>query len=175
MRLSFLLAACLGALALCSGASAGVAIFDVSTSLVPASRNAFGDLQVRPRAALERRAPGATLVRCKSTCTYGKGWLAFRGRPVLTGRDLVSARAYRVAGPVWSVSMTLRSGGTKRWSAFTHLTAKAAREHGVPDALVLAVDGSVAGQPLANQVVLNGATLRIGGLTRTNAVAIAGR
>jgi hypothetical protein len=173
MWLPVLVSVCVGALALSSGASAGVGLFDLRTDLAPASRNAFGDVHVASRAALARKAPTATLVRCTGGCTYGKGWLAFSRRPALASSDVVSARAYRVRGPVWGVALTLTPRGVTRWTAFSRRAAKAARQQGLPDALVLAVDGSVAAQPLANQIVRMRTTLRIAGLDRLNAVRTA--
>jgi hypothetical protein len=177
MRLSILACACLGALCLAAGASAGtprVALFDLSTDLAPTSHNTFGDVRVfKSRSALAQRASRATLVHCTGTCTFGKGWLAFRRSPFLTGRDVASARAYRVAGLVWAVSLELKPAAKARWLAFTRHARKSAAERGVPDVLVLAVDGSVAGQPLANHVIRRGSTLKIGGMTRWHAVRTA--
>jgi hypothetical protein len=177
MRLSIIACACLVALSVAAGASAGtprVALFDLRSDLAPASHNMYGDLRLwKRRPALERRTPGATLVECAGTCTFGKGWLAFRRGPALTGHDVASVRAYRVAGLVWAVSLRLTPAGTARWKAFSRLAARGAAERGIADALVLAVDGSIAGQPLADHLRYARSTLKISGLTRWNAVRTA--
>jgi hypothetical protein len=177
MRLSILACACLGALFLVSGAVAApprVAVFDLRTDLAQASRNSFGDLRVaKSRSALEGRAPGATLVQCAGICTYGKGWLAFSAGPALAGSDVASARAYRVRGMVWAVSLKLTPAGTARWATFSRRAAKSAAANGIADALVLAVDGSIAGQPLVSHVRRSASTLLIGGMTRWHAVRTA--
>jgi hypothetical protein len=177
MRLSLIAAAGLGALVLAGGASAArpqVTLFNLRTDLAHASRNAFGDLQVsKSQTALARRARGATLVRCAGSCTYGDGWLAFKQASALTGRDIASGRAHRVHKATWAVSVKLTRTGIARWASFSRGAARAAKERGVPDALVLAVDGSVAGQPLADQIRLRGTTLEIVGLTRGNAARTA--
>jgi hypothetical protein len=177
MRLSLIASVCLGALVLSGSASAAtprIALFDLRTDLAQASRNAFGDLQVsKSRPGLAERAPGATLVRCAGDCTYGNGWLAFKGEPALTDRDIVSAQAHRFHKVLWAVSVKLSPAGMTRWTAFSRRAARAAKERGVPDALVLAVDGSVAGQPLANQIRRSGRTLEIIALSRSDAARTA--
>jgi hypothetical protein len=177
MRLSILACTCLGALVLTAGASAAaprVALFDLRTDVAQASHNSFGDLRVwKNRAALAKRAPEATLVRCAGSCTFGKGWLAFKRKPALVSGDIASARAYRIRGLTWALSLELTPRGIARWAAFTRRTAKSATEYGIADALVLAVDGSVAGQPLADQIQAKKGTLRIGALDRWNAVRTA--
>ena len=182
MRLSILVCACLGALLLNAGlltagasaATSRVAIFDLRTDLAQASHNSFGDLRVwKNRAALAKRAPDATLVRCAGACSFGAGWLAFKRKPALASAHIASARAYRLRGLTWALSLELTPRGVARWTAFSRRTAKSATEYGIADALVLAVDGSVAGQPLADQIQAKKGTLRIGALDRWNAVRTA--
>jgi hypothetical protein len=178
MRLGALLCVCLSAFLLAAGASAGttprLALFNISTDLASASRNDFGDLHVsKIRSALAKRAPGAALVRCTGRCTFGDGWLAFSRGPSLASGDVSSGRAVRARDGAWAVTLTLTPRGAVRWAAFSRRAEKSAGARGVPDALVLAVDGSVAGQPLANQVTRTGKTLHIVGLSRANALRTA--
>jgi hypothetical protein len=177
MRLVLVASTCLAALALTGAAAAGtprLALFDLQTDLAQASRNAFGDVQVsKARSALAARAKGAALVQCAGICTYGRGWLAFTRPPALAPADVAGAKAEAVRGQNWRVTLDLTPRGASRWTAFSGRTAKAGARRGVPDALVLAVDGSVAAQPLANQIVRKGSSLVISGLSRADALRTA--
>jgi hypothetical protein len=176
MRLKLIAAACLGALALAAGASAGtprLALFDVHTGLAAASHNMFGDVKVwKQSAALAARAHGATLVRCGSGCTYGAGWLAFAHAPALSAGDVSAAKAERIQG-AWTVRFTLTASGRARFTSFDTKASLAGARRGIADALVLVVDGAIVAQPLQSQLKLTGSTLDVPGLTHTNALAAA--
>src|SRR5690348_9071232 len=75
-----------------SAAAPRFGLFDVNKGLAKASQNVYGDVQVSAsRAALARRAGGATIVRCGGDCRLGRGWLAFAKAPLLTARDVDGA------------------------------------------------------------------------------------
>jgi hypothetical protein len=177
MRLSRLLpAAALATLALAGGASAATprfALFNVHTDLAAASHNSYGDVKIWKReSALERRAHGATLVRCGGDCTYGAGWLAFSRKPALSAGDVVSARTRRTKSG-WTVVLGLSPHGTAAVEAFKRMTAMSAKTRGVPDALVLVLDGTIVAQPLADQIRPGRATVAIPGISRANALRAA--
>jgi hypothetical protein len=177
MRLSRLLpVAALAALALSGGASAATprfALFNVHSDLAAASHNSFGDVKIWKReAALARRADRATLVRCGSDCTFGAGWLAFSRKPALSAGDVLSATTHRTKSG-WSVVLGLSPHGTAAAAAFRRMTALSARTRGVPDALVLVLDGTIVAQPLADQIRHGRATFEIPGLSHANALRVA--
>jgi hypothetical protein len=176
VRLSLIAAACLGALALAAGASAGVprfALFDVHSGLAAASHNSFGDVKVWKRSsALAAHAHGATLVRCGLDCTYGAGWLAFVQAPALSAGDVSAAKALRV-NLGWTVFLTLTPTGHARFARFDTKATLAGARRGISDALVLVVDGAIVAQPLQNQLRAGKTTLEIPGLTRANALRAA--
>ena len=177
MRLSLLLpAAALAALALAGGASAGTprfALFDVHTDLAAASHNTFGDVKVwKSQTALAKRAREATLVRCGSDCTFGAGWLAFSKRPALSAGDVVSAKTRRTRGG-WTVVLGLSTLGTAAMRSFERLAALSDKTRGVPDALVLVLDGTIVAQPLASQIHPGTSTVVIPGFSRGNALRAA--
>lgn len=176
MRLTPIAAACLGALALASGASAAVprfALFDVHTDLAGASHNEYGDVKIwKSESALAARAHGSTLVRCGSDCTYGTGWLAFAHGPALSAGDVASATARR-AHLGWSVVLTLTARGHTRFTSFDTQATLAGKRRGIADALALVLDGAIVAQPLQSQLRLGKTTLQIPGLTRTKALRAA--
>jgi hypothetical protein len=183
MRLSLLLpAAALAALAFAGGASAGTtpafALFNVHSDLATASHNTFGDVKVWKReAALARHAHGATLVRCGGDCTFGPGWLAFSQKPVLSAGDVVSAKTQRTKIG-WSVVLGLSARGKAGLARFQRQAALSAKARGVPDALVLVLDGTIVAQPLADQIHayqihLGKLTVAIPGFSRGNALRAA--
>jgi hypothetical protein len=177
MRLSRLVpAAALAALVLAGGASAGTprfALFDVHSDLAAASHNTFGDVKVWKRqTALARRADRATLVRCGNDCTFGAGWLAFSRKPALSAGDVVSAKTHRTKSG-WSVVLGLSPHGTAAVVSLRRLTALSAKTRGVPDALVLVLDGTIVAQPLADQIRPGKATVEIPGFSRANALRAA--
>jgi hypothetical protein len=170
------LVAALGALVLAGGASAAAprfALFDVHTDLAHASHNTFGDVKVWKRqAALESRARGATIVHCGSACTFGAGWLAFSAAPALSARDVVSAKAYRTTVG-WSIVAILTPRGVSRWKSFSHRAALSGATRGVPDALVIVLDGDIVAQPLTDQLRRGKTSVEIPGLSRANALRAA--
>jgi hypothetical protein len=176
VRLSLIAAACLGALALAAGASAGVprfALFDVHTGLA-ASHNPFGDVKVwKQSSALAARAHGATLVRCGAGCTYGAGWLAFVQAPALSAGDVSAAKARHDARLGWALLLTLTPSGQARFARFDTKATLAGVRRGISDALVLVVDGAIVAQPLQGQLKLAGTTLEVPGFTRANALRTA--
>jgi hypothetical protein len=177
MRLSRLLpAAVLGALVLAGGASASTprfALFDVHTDLAQASHNVFGDVKIWKRqAALASRVNGATLVHCGGACTFGAGWLAFANSPGLSAADVTGAKAYRTKVG-WSVVVTLTPRGVSHWNAFSRRASRSGAKRGVPDALVLVLDGDVVAQPLTDQLRHGKTSVEIPGLSRANALRTA--
>jgi hypothetical protein len=174
MRLMRLLpAALLAALALAGGASAagthGFALFDVHTDLAPASHNAFGDVKVwRRRASLEQHVSIATFARCGDACTFGRGWLAFAPAPAFSAADVSGATAVRTKVG-WSVRLTLTPRGWTSWRRFHLRAARSGAGRGVPDALVVVLNGTIVAQPLANQVRHVKTALEVPGLSRANA------
>jgi hypothetical protein len=177
MRRSLLLpAAALAALALAGGASAGTprfALFNVHSDLASASHNSFGDVKVWKReTALARRANGATLVRCGADCTFGSGWLAFSRQPALSAGDVVSATTHRTKIG-WSVVLGLSASGKAGFARFARLAALSGKARGVPDALVLVLDGTIVAQPLADQIHPGKATVEIPGFSHGNALRAA--
>lgn len=179
MRLTLIIAACLGTLALASGASAGtprLALFDLRTDLAGASHNTYGDVKVwTNKAGLAARTHGATLVRCAGDCTYGAGWLAFKRGPELAAGDVASAKTEHSRKAGWSLVLTLTPRGTTRFQAFKHSADPRARRLGVADALVVVLDGSIVAQPLESQLRLGkkAPTLAIPGFRRSQALAAA--
>ena len=176
MRLSLLFASVLGALALAGSASAATprfALFDVHTDLAQASHNAFGDVKIWKRqAALASRTHGATLVRCGGACTFGAGWLAFTGGPAISAGDVKSAKAYRTKVG-WSVVVVLTPRGLPSWKAFTRRASLSGATRGVPDALVLVLEGAVVAQPLTSQLRHGKTSVEIPGLSHANALRVA--
>jgi hypothetical protein len=168
--------AVLAALALAGGASAGTprfALFNVHSDLAGASHNSFGDVKVWKReSALERRVHGATLVHCGGDCTFGAGWVAFSRKPALSAGDVVSAKTHRTKSG-WSVVLGLSLHGTAAVEAFQRQAAMSAKTRGVPDALVLVLDGTIVAQPLADQIRPAKATVEIPGFSRANALRAA--
>lgn len=176
MRLSRLLPAVLAALVLAGGAAAGTprfALFDVHSDLATASHNAFGDVKVWQRqSALAGRAHGATLVRCGGDCTFGPGWLAFSRPPAISAGDVLTAKAQR-SKRGWVVVVTLTSRGRTSLARFHRQASLSSSSRGVPDALVLVLDGTIVAQPLASQIVIGRPTLELPGFSRANALRAA--
>jgi len=148
------------------------AVYDLQADLAAASHNEFGDLRVwKQRAALAARAPGATLVHCAAGCRFGDGWLAFAKPPALVANDVAAAKAHRVRGPYWAVTLRMTPRGEGVWTAFARLAAERRARRGLPDVLVVVVNGAVLAQPYADQIGSKG-TLTVGGLTRSAAAVL---
>jgi len=177
VRLSRIIpAALLGALALAGGASAATprfAVFDVHTDLAGPSHNVYGDVKVWKRqAALAKRVGGSTLVRCGGDCTFGPGWLAFSRKPALTAGDVAAAKAHRSTFG-WGLVLTLTSRGSSSWKRFSRRASRSGTTRGVPDPLVLVLNGTIVAQPLASQMRQGKTTVEIPGLSRANALRAA--
>src|SRR3954464_3334267 len=83
----------LAALSLAGPAAAATpsfGVFDLQNDLAAASHNAYGDVAVKPRAAVEGHG---FLAHCGSSCRFGSGWLAFGVKPALTRGDVTAAKA----------------------------------------------------------------------------------
>jgi hypothetical protein len=169
MRLVCVLAAALALAAPAAGATPRFALFDLKSDLAHASRNAFGDVAVRPRAALAGRG---TLVECGTWCRLGAGWLAFARRPHLAGGDVSAARVRYSPRRGWTVRLTLRPGARGRWAAFVRGLGESAKLAGVPDVLVVVADGRVAATPLASEVSTARGVVTIAGFSRGSANAL---
>lgn len=167
------LLACLAALALPGAAAAGTprfALWDLQTDLAHASRNVYGDVQVKPRAAV---AGHGTAVECGPSCRFGAGWLAFSARPRLSARDVSSATAGYSSRKGWFVRLTLRPAATAAWARFAKNVAHGAKLRGVPDVLIVVADGTIAASPLATQVSTARGTLTLTGFSRASAKLLA--
>jgi hypothetical protein len=152
------------------------AVWDLQRDLARASHTVYGDVKPwRKREALASRARGATLVRCSGACGFGDGWYAFSRPSALRAGDLVhgSARADRITGNVWAVTLRLTAGGASRWRALGTHAAQQLRRRGVPDVLVFAAKGVVVVAPFATAVRASGTTLRIVDLRRSDALRVA--
>jgi hypothetical protein len=142
----------------------------LQTDLAKASQNAFGDVRISARrAVLAGRAPGAIVVRCAADCRFGPGWLAFAKAPPLAAADLRSAKAHNIRGSHWGVTVRLTAGGETRWKGFAKEAARNARSRGVPDLLIVVVDGAVLAQPYASDVLLRSGRLELTGFSRSGA------
>ena len=160
------------ALALAGPAAASTprfGVWDLQVDLAKASRNEFGDVSVRPRAAV---AGSGTLVQCSTLCRFGSGWLAFRGKPRLAAGGVRSARAAYSKRLGWTVRATLTRPGLSRWSRFAQLAAERSHRRGVPDVLVVAAGGVVAAAPYSDAVHASGGELVLTGFNRASASAV---
>jgi hypothetical protein len=142
-------------------------LFDLN-DLARASHNAYGDVKVSQRATALR----GTVVRCGTSCRFGKGWLAFAKGPSLGAGDVVSAKAHpgRIG---WSVDLGLTSRGQARWTAFSKIAGQRAKSSGVPDVLAVVIDGEILALPYANSVRYKGGTLELVGFHRAAALRTA--
>jgi hypothetical protein len=162
----------LAALALPAGAGAAAprfALWDLQTDLSHASRNVYGDVQVKPAPKLAGRG---TVVLCAAWCRFGKGSLAFSATPRLSAADVASARVAYSKHRGWVVQLTLRRPAVARWRAFVRNVTLGAKRRGVPDVLVVAAGGRVAAAPLATDVTSSGATVTLTGFARGGAKAL---
>jgi hypothetical protein len=142
-------------------------LFDLH-DLARASHNVYGDVKVSKRPA----SLTGTVVRCGTGCRFGAGWLAFAKGPSLSAGDVVSAKAH--SGRIgWSVEVGLNARGQSRWTAFSKVAAQRAKSSGVPDVLVVVVNGSILALPYANDVRHKHGTLELVGFTRAGALLMA--
>lgn len=163
----------LAALALAGPASAAaprLAVWDLQSDLAHASRNDFGDVAVKPRAAV---AGKGTLVRCGAWCRFGSGWLAFGTAPRLATPDLHGVRVVYEKRLGWTVRAALSRPAAARWAHFARLTAERSRRRGVPDVLVVAARGVVVAAPLSSTVHARDGVLVLTGFSRSSAKALA--
>ena len=168
-----LLTVLLCALALAGPAAAAApsfGVFDLQTDLAAASRNTYGDVAVKPRAAV---AGHGVLAHCGSSCRFGSGWLAFSVPPALTRADVTAARVQFSKRAGWTVALSLRPAAQARWAAFARRVAFAGRHRGVPDVLVVVARGEVAAAPLASEVVTTHGRVTLSGFSRASARALA--
>lgn len=142
----------LSALALAGPAGAStprLAVWDLQTGLAQASRDAFGDVAVKPHAKV---AGKGTLVRCGAWCRFSPGWLAFRAKPLLGAADLRAAKVVRSKRLGWTVQSTLTRPALARWTRFAAVAAERSKRRGVPDVLVVAARGVIAAAPYSSLV-----------------------
>lgn len=142
------------------------ALFDLQSDLAHASRNTYGDVQVKPRAAV---AGHGTLARCAAACRFGNGWLAFRAEPHLAAADVATARSGYSAHKGWFVALTLRPAAVARWTLFARNVAGGAKMRGVPDVLVVVARGAITALPLATQVSSVHGVVTLTGFSRASA------
>jgi hypothetical protein len=167
MRLVVLLLVTLVFAAPAAAAGPRFALFDLH-DLGRASHNAYGDIKVSKRPTTLT----GTVVHCGTGCRFGTGWLAFAKAPSLSGGDVVSAKAH--SGRIgWSVDLGLNARGRSRWTAFAKLAAQRAKSSGVPDVLVVVVEGSILALPYANDVRHKNGTVELVGFTRAGALHMA--
>jgi hypothetical protein len=153
-----------------SAATPRFALYDLQADLAHASRNVYGDVQVKPRAALGGKG---TLVRCGSWCRFGSGWLAFKTAPRLAPGD-VSAPAVRYsAHKGWTVRLTLSRAAAAKWTRLARNLKSGAELAGVPSVLVVVAGGQVAASPYSTQVSASGGVLTLTGFSRASAKALA--
>ena len=170
-RLSVLLA--LAALTLPAAASAATprfAVYVLQTDLAHASRNTYGDVQVKPRAAV---AGKGTVVECADWCRFGAGWLAFHGGARLAAGEVSAATARYTKHKGWTVALTLSPGAAAKWTRLAATLKAGAKLRGVPDVLVVVAGGQVAAAPYATQVTAAGGVLTLTGFSRASAKALA--
>src|SRR3954453_9304271 len=110
------------------------ALWDLQSDLAHASRNPYGDVAVKPLAALRGKG---TVVRCATWCRFGDGWLAFSQRPRLSAADGTRATGRYAEGQGWTVRISLRPSARTHWSAFARNVTSQAKLRGVPDVLVV--------------------------------------
>ena len=161
-----LLASSLAALAL----SPPFAVWDLQADLAKVSHNAFGDVAVKPHAAV---AGHGALVRCAAWCRFGDGWLAFSARPALARADVSRATPRLDRKNGWTVELRLTGPGWARWRSFAHRVELNGKKRGVPDVLIITASGQVAGTPMASEVFAAKGSVTLTGFTRASARAVA--
>jgi len=145
-------------------------VFDLQTDLAAASHNAYGDVAVKPRAAVTGHG---MLAHCGSWCQFGHGWLAFSVRPALSGADVTGASVHFSKRTGWTVALALRPAAQTRWAAFARRVAAAGRHRGVPDVLVVVAGSEIAATPLYSGVSTAHGRITLSGFTRASAQALA--
>ena len=146
------------------------ALYDLQSDLSHASRNVYGDVQVKPRADLTGKG---TLVRCATWCRFGAGWLAFTSAPRLDPAD-VSAPAVRYTKHKgWTVRLTLDRAAASKWTRLARNLKADTKIAGVPAVLVVVAGGQVAAAPYSTQVSATGGVLTLTGFSRASAKALA--
>ena len=166
------LAILVAALALAPSAAAAKPSFklwDLQTDLAHASRNSFGDVQVKPRAEI---APHGVPVRCAAWCRFGVGWIAFRADPHLRSADVEAAAVDYSKRLGWTVRLTLRPSAVARWNAFDRGLRLGAKQRGVADVLVVTVGDQIAAAPLADQIRAGKGVVTLTGFSRASAKAL---
>ena len=166
IRCMRLLASSLAALAL----SPPFAVWDLQADLAKVSHNAFGDVAVRPHAAV---AGHGSVVRCGAWCRFGDGWLAFAARPALGRADVSRATPRLDRGKGWTVELRLTRAGWARWQTFSRRAERRGARRGVPDVLIVTTSGQVAATPIASQVSAARGSVTLTGFTRASARAVA--
>lgn len=145
-------------------------VFDLQSDLAASSHNGFGDVAVKPRAAVEGHG---FLAHCGSSCRFGSGWLAFAVKPALTRRDVTAARVHFSKRAGWTVALSLRPAARARWASFARRVAVAGRRRGVPDVLVVVARGEIAAAPLSTEVTAAHGGVTLSGFSRASARLLA--
>jgi hypothetical protein len=168
-----LLTVLLCALALAGPAAAAAppfGVFDLQSDLAAVSHNTYGDVAVKPRAAVTGHG---VLAHCGAWCRFGSGWLAFGVKPALGAADVTAARVQFSKRTGWTVALSLRPAAQARWAAFARRVAFAGRHRGVPDVLVVVAGGEIAAAPLATEVATTHGGVTLSGFSRASARAVA--
>jgi len=170
-RLCVVLLICfVGAPAAASAASPRFALYDLQSDLSHASRNVYGDVEVKPRADLTGKG---TVVRCAAWCRFGSGWLAFASAARLDPAD-VSAPVVRYnKHKGWTVRLTLGHAAAVKWTRLAANLEADTKINGVPSVLVVVAAGQVAAAPYSTQVSATGGVLTLTGFSRASAKALA--
>ena len=152
-----------------SAATPRFALYDLQSDLSHASRNVYGDIQVKPRAAL---AGKGTLVRCATWCRFGSGWLAFKAQARLASADVSSPVVRYTRHKGWTVRLTLNRSAAGRWTRLARNLRTDTKLAGVPAVLVVVAGGQVAAAPYSTQVSATGGVLTLTGFSRASAKAL---
>jgi hypothetical protein len=172
MRRFLLILFAAASLAVPAAASAAprFALWDLQTDLAAASRNAFGDVQAKPRAAVARHG---TAIECAAWCRFGKGWLAFHAAPRVGAGDVATAAVGYSKKLGWHVRLTLKPSARRKWDRFAAVLRAGYRQRGVPDVLVVAAGERVVAAPFADQVHATSGVLTLTGFSKASAQALA--
>jgi preprotein translocase subunit SecD len=170
MRLLAISIATLALAAPAAAATPAFGVFDLQSDLAAASHNAYGDVAVKPRAAVEGHG---LLAHCGSSCRFGSGWLAFGVKPALSRSDVTAARVQSSKGMGWMVVLSLRPAAQSRWAAFARRVAFAGKHRGVPDVLIVVARGEIAAAPLSTEVTTAHGGVTLSGFSRASARALA--